>query len=60
VSRLNFVSSIDHRPGISSLPILIAHSASPFSSQSRHDASPMGIGFKSASRTPIALASCYS
>ena len=38
-----------HRPGISSLPIRSVHTASPFSSWVRHDASPIGMNLSSAS-----------
>ena len=42
-----------HRPGISCFPIRSVHTASPFSSWVRHDASPIGMNLSSASRTPI-------
>ena len=58
VAGSNRRSTISHLPGISSLPIRSVHTASPFSSWVRHDASPMGMNWSSASRTPIEPGTC--
>ena len=49
----NLRSMMTHRPAISCFPIRSVQTASPFSSQVRHDASPIGMGLSGASRTPI-------
>ena len=48
----NSRSTMIHRSGIPSLPISNPQAARPFSSQVRHDASPIGMNLSSASRTP--------